>query len=117
MNRAGGVKIGLLFVIIVLAAAAYYGNEIGSVYWRKYRIEDAVAQQLADAGQITDDGIRQGILTEVDRMGLPREARRFTLVRTERPRTLQFSMAYSETVNLLFTTKQISVSLKSSRRF
>ncbi len=117
MNRSGGVKIGLLFVIVVLAAAAYYGNEIGSVYWRKYRLGDAVAQELSNAGQITDDGIRQGILREVDSMGLPREARRFTLVRTAQPRTLQFSVAYSETVNLLFTTKRISVSLKSSRKF
>ena len=74
MNRFGGVKIGLLFVIVVLAAAAYYGNEIGGVYWRKYRIGDAVARELANAGQITDAGIRQGILNEVDSMGLPREA-------------------------------------------
>lgn len=117
MNRSGGVKIGLFFVILVLAAAAYYGNEIGSVYWRKYRLGDAVIQQLANAGQITDAGIRQGILKEVESMGLPREARRFTLVRTEQPRTLRFSIAYSETVNLLFTTKQISIRLKSSRRF
>lgn len=117
MDRYGKVKVGLVVTIVVLAAVGYYGVEIGGVYWRKYRFGDEVTQQLGFAGQRSDDGIRQGILQKIDQMGLPQEARRFRLVRTEQPRRLRFSVTYTETVNLLFTTREISVRVEQSRRF
>jgi hypothetical protein len=117
MNESGGVKFRLLVVALVLSAIAYYGTVLGSVYWRAYRFGGAVEEQLSFVGQRADEGMRQYILKEIDDIGLPPEARRFTLVRNQRTRSLEFSDSYTETVNLLFTQKEISFKVTRSRRY
>ena len=117
MNEAGGLKFRLLLVVLVLAAVAYYGTVLGGVYWRAYKLGDAVDQQLSFVGQRTDEGIRASILQDIDNMNLPADARRFTLVRDPRTRSLAFRDSYTETVNLLFTTKQISFTVNRNRRY
>lgn len=117
VSRSGKVKPGVVLAIVVVVAAVFLGTQFGGPYWRRYRFADAVTQQLGFAGQRSDDGIRQGILAEVDDLGLPAEARRFRLVRTEQPRRLVFSVSYTETIDLLVTTTQISFSVRKTRRF
>ena len=117
MDRLGKVKIGLLLWLIVLAAVGYYGIEIGGVYWRRFKLEEAVVQKLGFAGQLTDEGIHQQLVDEIAGMGLPQEARRVRLVRTPPPRALHVSISYVETVDLLFTTKQIPISVDIRRSF
>lgn len=117
MKRSSGLKLRTLLAVLVLAVVAYYGFEIGGVYWRRYRLTEAVASQLAFVGQRTDESIRRGIREEIDGLGLPVEARRFRFVRDPQARSLQFSVSYTETVNLLFTTKEITITVDRQRRY
>ncbi len=116
-GRSGKLKIGLLLWLIVLGGAGYYSMAIGGVYWRRYRLEDAVMRDLSFAGQLTDEAIQRHVLEQVDQMNLPPEARRVQFVRTEGPRALQVTISYAETVNLLFTTRQFPVSIHIRRVF
>lgn len=116
-DRTGKIKIGLLLWLIVLAAVGYYGFEVGGVYWRQYKLEDHVKQRLAYAGQLTNEAIHQRVLHDIANMDLPSEARNVHFVETQRPRALQVSISYTETVNLLFTTKKFPVSIQVRRVF
>lgn len=117
MGRSGNVKGALLLLLIVLAAVAYYGIEIGGVYWRRYKLEDTVVQDLTFAGQLTDEAIHQRVLDDVLAMDLPLTARNVQFVRSDGPRTLRVSISYVETANLLFTKKQFPMSVEVRRSF
>lgn len=116
-DRSGKLRIGLLLWLAILAAVGYVGLEIGGVYWRRFRLEEHVKQQLAYAGQLTNEAIRQRVLSDVASMRLPPEARNVHVVETERPRALQVSIAYVETANLLFTSRRFPVSIRLRRTF
>ena len=117
IGRSGGVKGALLLLLIVLAAIGYYGIEIGGVYWRRYRLEETVVQQLSFAGQLTDEAVRQHVLDEVHAMGLPITDGNVQFVRTDNPRALRVSISYVETANLLFTKKRFPMSVEVQRAF
>jgi hypothetical protein len=110
------VKISTLILLVTVAAGVYYGLQFGGVYWRRYRVSDAVDGQLAFTGQIADETIRAQLVAEIGRMHLPPAASRVRLVRIL-PRTVEVSISYTETVNLLYTKKQIPVSIKERRTY
>lgn len=107
----------LVLWLIVLAAIGYYGFEIGGVYLRRIKLEEAVKLRLAYAGQLTKEAIHERVVDDIVRMDLPYQARNVRLVETERPRALQVWISYAETVNLLFTTKKFPVSIEIQRAF
>jgi hypothetical protein len=115
-DRAGKAKLSTLLLLVLLAAGGYYAFAFGSVYWRRYTLTDAVEGQLAYAGQLADESIRQQIVDKIVAMNLPRTARRVRLVRTS-ARTIEVSIKYTETVNLLFRTKDIPVSITRRRTY
>ncbi len=100
-----------------MVAAVYYAFEFGGVYWRQYRLEEVVEQQLAYAGQLADDAIRESLLDEIAGLGLPRESFIFYFRRIPQPQALEVSISYVETVNLVFTTKKMPMSLQIRRPF
>ena len=116
-NRSGKIKVGTLIWLVVLVAAVYYAFEFGSVYWRQYKLKGVVAQQLAYASQLTDDAIRERLLAEIAWLGLPREGLTFSFRRIPQPQALEVSISYVETVNLVFTTKKMPMSLQIRRPF
>jgi hypothetical protein len=116
-NRSGKVKLALLLWLIVFAAGGYLGIAIGGVYWRRYKLEETVTQDLSLAGHSTDEAIHQRILDHVAGMSLPVTARDVRFARTDGPRMLRVSISYVETVNLLFTTKEFPMSVEVRRSF
>ncbi len=116
-GRSGRISISFLFFVLVVAAAIYFGLEFGGVYLRHWKFEDAVKQHASFAGQLTDEAIRQKVLDDVATLGLPRQARGVQLVRTQRPQTIRISVAYSDSVNLLFTKKELSFTIDVRRAF
>ena len=116
-NEYGRVKIASAILIFVLAAAGYGGVVVGGVYFRKMKFEEAIRQQLSYAGQVDDASVRQQIVNAVMEIGLPPAAQRIGLTRTGNPRALHVSVAYSETVNLLFTTMDIPIHIQLNRGF
>lgn len=115
-NRSGKVKVTTLLLLLLIAAGAYYGYVFGGVYWRRYLLVGAVEGQLAYAGQLVDETIREQIVKEIQEMNLPPAASRVRMVRTA-ARTIQVSIAYTETVNLLYATKDIPIKVTEKRTY
>lgn len=116
-DQTGKVKIALLLWLVVLGTMGYFGFQFGGAYWRRYKLEEAVAQHLGYAGQLPDEAIHQNVLALVAEMELPPLARQVWFNRSERPRALNVSISYVETVNLLVTTKKLRMSVQMRRTF
>jgi len=91
---------GCIFSLLVFAAVVYYGVNIGKVYLRYYQLQDTMRSNARLAPSLTDATIRRRLLIRVEELGLPEEARKLTIKRTGRPRTIMIETQYSETVDL-----------------
>jgi hypothetical protein len=116
-DRSGKVRLAMLLWLVVLAALGYCGFEFGGVYWRKYRLEETISRDLTDAGQLADETIHQRVLEHIAALHLPLTRGSVQFARTNAPRALRVSISYVETVNLLFTEKQIPISVSFERPF
>ncbi len=58
-NRRGGSSLGCLVSLVIFAAALYYGVNIGEVYLRYYRLQDAMRFQASIAPSVRDDRVIQ----------------------------------------------------------
>ena len=92
------------------------GFAFGRVYYRRYAITDKVDGQLAYAGQLADETIEKQLKDQIAALHLPPAASRFRITRSG-ARTLQVKIAYTDTVNLLFTKKEIPVSITRRRTY
>ena len=115
-DRAGKLKLALLVWIAVLGVIGYYGFQIGGAYWKRYKLEEAVRQELSSAGQLADAGIRQRVLEYAAGMNppLPSRAVRFG---NDGPRTLRVSISYADTVNFVFTQLELPMSVEVRRSY
>lgn len=99
-NRRGSSSTGCLLTLLVFSLVAYYGINVGEVYWRYYQYQDEMRSQARLAPSLTDGVIRRRLLLTVDRLGLPSEAQRIQITRTARPRQITIESAYAEEVHL-----------------
>jgi hypothetical protein len=72
--RLGGVRLGCLLAMAVVAAAIYYGTQAGQMYLRFYRFQDAFKQEVKFAGHHTDNEIKGNLRALADSLGLPPDA-------------------------------------------
>ncbi len=105
LGRRGLSRLGCLFWILILSAVTYFGVGVGTVYFRYYRLLDEMKTQAQFAPSLTDDTIRRRLLRKVDDLGLPPEARAFTIRRSARPREIRIYTSYQETIELPFFTR------------
>jgi hypothetical protein len=96
----GRAFLGCLFSLLLLTAALYFGLNIGEVYWRYYRYQDAMQQEVRFAQMRTDQGIIRRLTSVAESLGLPDDARRVTVQRDARARRIGISADYSERVEL-----------------
>lgn len=96
--RRGRSSLGCLLVLLLIAAALYFGVNVGEVYWRFYEYQDAMHQEVRFARQIPDDRIKLHLAALVDSLGLPEEAADVTVNRTAD--SISVSAEYSEQVEL-----------------
>lgn len=115
-NRSGRIRVSTLLLLVALAAGGYCGLAFGTVWWHRYRIQDALDQQLSFVGQISDDAIRDRLVARLRELHLPAAARAVRVSRSS-PRSLEVAIRYTETVNLLFTEKRIPVSIRKRRTY
>ncbi|MEZ4412767.1 MAG: hypothetical protein R2910_07290 [Gemmatimonadales bacterium] len=99
-NRRGSSSTGCLLTLLLFSVVAYYGINIGEIYWRYYQYQDEMRSQARLAPSLTDGVIRRRLLLTVDRLGLPSEAQRIKIKRTARPRQITIESAYDEEVRL-----------------
>jgi hypothetical protein len=108
--RRGRSTLGCLFVLLLLAAVAYFGVNIGEVYLRHFEFRDAVRQEARFARLRTDDQIRSRLAAKADSLGLPAEAGRIRVFRTER--TITLTSEYTELVELPILVREFEFSIR-----
>lgn len=105
VRRSGRSSVGCLFLLLLVAAAMYFGVNIGEAYWRFYEFQDAMRQEVRFAKQISDDRIKLHLAALADSLGLPEEATDITVNRTGG--MISVSAEYSERVEFPLFARQL----------
>lgn len=114
--RGGRGKLGCLLVLLVLASVIYFGADVGEIYFRYYRFNDAV-QQEAQYGQVrNDDDIRRRLMALADSLGLPDEASRELVVQRSANR-LVIATEYTEHIDVPFYKRDVRFTPNAELRF
>jgi hypothetical protein len=101
VSRAGGrASLGCLFSLLLLTVALYFGMNIGEVYWRFYRYQDAMEQEVRFAQLRTDQAITRRLASVAESLGLPAGATAVTVRRDAHSRRIEIGADYSERVEL-----------------
>ena len=99
-GRSGRLSLGCLFGLLLLTVAIYFGINIGEVYWRFYRYQDAMQQEVRFAHLHTDQAIMRRLSLVAESLGLPDGARQLSVQRDDRRRHIALGAAYAEQVEL-----------------
>jgi hypothetical protein len=101
-SRRGASSSGCLISLLIFVAVLYYGVNIGEVYFRYYRLLDAMQTETRMAPGLDDGTIRRRIQTAIEEIGLPDSAggRQLSIRRTASPREIVIETHYSESVSL-----------------
>ena len=90
-------------MLLLVVAAGYFGVNVAEVYYRYYRLQDAMKQQVRFARKNDDAFIIRSLRSSVDTLGLPSEAARIRVRRSDR--TIVISTNYSEQVDMPLVTR------------
>ncbi len=103
--RRGASSLGCLFTMLLLAACAYFGLNIGQAYWNFYQYEDAMKQELRFNGLRPDSLILAHLWLQADSLGLPEDAKEISIERDPHTRTIRLSADYAEQIELPLTVR------------
>ena len=99
-DRRGGSNLGCLITLAVFAAALYYAVHIGEVYFRYYRVLDAMRFQASIAPNLKDEVIQRRLVATADSiLGQPVP---FQITRSGNPLRIFIRTEYEERVELPF---------------
>ena len=105
VRPSGRSSAGCLLTLLFVAAAIYFGLNIGEVYWRFYEFRDAMKQEVRFARQIPDERIRLRLVALADSLGLPEQASDVVITRTSN--TISVSADYTERVEFPMFARSI----------
>lgn len=108
LGRRGAGTIGCLFSLLLFVTALHFGIPIGQSYWRYTQLRDEMRTTVRFAQTIADEQMVRQILLTVDRLQLPREARRIRVTRNPSNRRITIQTSWTETIALPFTTREIT---------
>jgi len=101
-NRSGKTHLGCLFSLFILEAGIYVGIHVAEVYWRAYRLQTFVKDQVTFAPELTDDVIRNRLIAYSDTLRVPLGRRDWTVRRTWSPKEITISAQYRDTIRIEF---------------
>jgi len=101
-NRRGASTTGCLFSLLITAVVAYYGVNLGQVWWRYYELLDRMKTVARFANVNTDAQIVSQLQGDAQELSIPGTPLRFRVVRTENPNAISISTSYEEKVELPF---------------
>ncbi len=84
-REAGKVKLGCLLTTVVFIAAVYYGIDYVGVRLKAYRMQDEVNEQASFASVIDDVTIRNRLVEQADKLGIPLGPRQWEIRRSRNP--------------------------------
>jgi hypothetical protein len=96
----GASSFGCLLSLLVFVAALYYGVNVGEVFFRYYRLVDAMDEQARFGAALDNGTIQRRILEAAGEIGVPDSAARVVIRRSYTPRQISIESVYSETVDL-----------------
>ncbi len=102
LNQLGAGRTGCLLTLLIVVVVVYFGMPIAGVYVRYYRFKNEMQTQARFAPSIDDGTIRRRLLLTIDELGIPETAKRLRIRRTSRPREIQISTDWPETIVLPF---------------
>jgi hypothetical protein len=105
----GVSTLGCLFSLLLVAVVFYYGIDIGRVYWNYYKLLDQMKVSARFAQTQNDEQILRTLRGAVDELGLPEEAKRFVIRRTEAPRRIRIQTQYTVQLELPFTVRILNM--------
>lgn len=97
-SRRGASRLGCLFTALVLVTIVYFGVNIGEVYFRYFRLRDAMMQEVRFADTRSDAGIRIRLDAVADSIGIPQSRESFRIERS--PARIVLHTEYTERVEL-----------------
>jgi len=103
--RLGRSTLGCLFSLLIAAAVGYFAVNAGESYWRFYQFQDDMRQEVNFARERTDDQIRTRLRASVDSLGLPDDARRISIRRSDNGISVESS--YDDRVEMPMYVKEI----------
>ena len=96
---------GCLLMLLLVAAAGYFGVNVGEVYLRYFRFHDSMVQQARFAAHFDDDAIKNNLRLAADTLELPPAARRVQVYR--RGRHITITVDYYDRVELPLYVREI----------
>lgn len=96
---AGTSRLGCIVRLALVLAAAYYAFQLLEPYVRYLRIQDALEQQATFGVNLSDHEIRQRVVVEVVKLGLPEEAKTVYIQRVKGEKIVIW-LEYTETIKL-----------------
>lgn len=97
-NHPGKTHLGCLFSLFVLVAGVYVGINFIEVYWRFYKLQNVVKEQVTYATIVDDAVILRRLMSASDSLGLPLGRREWQVRRTGNPRQIVVSAQYQDSV-------------------
>ena len=111
--RAGASRLGCLVGLLLLVTVVYFGFNIGEVYFRYYRLRDAMEQEVRFAETRADSAIRAHMKAVAVSLGLPEAAGRVNIERTNT--RVVISSDYSEHVELPLFVREFHFKPRAAR--
>jgi hypothetical protein len=108
-GQRGVSSLGCLFSLLVVAIVFYYGIDIGRVYWDYYKLLDQMKVSARFAQTTNDEQILRALRGTVDELGLPDQAKRFVIRRTQSPRMIRIHTEYNVPIELPFTVRILNM--------
>lgn len=106
-NHRGASTLGCLFSIMIFMVVLYYAVDVGRVYWDYYKFQDEMETSARFAQSQSDDQIRKHLRDVARELGLPTEAQRIIIRRTQEPRMISIRSQYVVDIELPFTHKTL----------
>jgi hypothetical protein len=109
LDSRGSSTRGCLFSLLLFVVALYYGVNIGEPFYRYYQYREAMKSAARFAPTLSDDVLVRRVLAKAAELGLPPEAHRVKIERTQTaPRRVIIHAEYKERVELPFFHRDIS---------
>ena len=106
-TRRGVSTLGCLFSVLIAAVVLYYAVGIGRVYWRYYRLKDAMESSARFVLRRTDEDIQRHLAGVARDLGMPEEAQHFVIRRSETQVSIRTQ--YHVTIELPFQHKLLTL--------
>ena len=82
-SRRGASSLGCLFTLLIVTAAVYFGVNVAEVYWRFYEYQDDMRSFARFGSNAPSDSIVSHLRASADSLGLPSDAGRVIVRRTD----------------------------------